>query len=215
LGGHETTAIALAWVWHLLIQHPDVERKLAEHLEAELQGRPVRFEDLPRLTHLEQVVKESMRLYPPAWYATRRTDCDVELGGYRVPEGVTVVMNIWAVHHDPRFYPDPETFRPERWTEEFSKKLHKFAYLPFGIGARRCIGSLFAEAEAMLAVASIVQRFQVSAVPNAVVTPLAATTLRPGEGGVPVTLQYRGLQHLPASRADRLQSATHDARIAA
>ena len=125
LGGNETTAIALAWVWHLLVQHPEVEQRLAEHLAAELQGRPVGFADLPRLTYLDQVVKESMRLYPPAWYATRRTDRDVELGGYRVPEGVTVVMNIWAVHHDPRFYPDPEVFRPERWTEEFTKSLQQ------------------------------------------------------------------------------------------
>ena len=214
LGGHETTAIALGWVWHFLVQHPDVERKLAEHLDTELQGRPVRFEDLPRLTYLQQVVKESMRLYPPAWYATRRTDRDVELGGYRVPEGVTVVMNIWAVHHDPRFYPDPETFLPERWTEEFTKSLHKFAYLPFGIGARRCIGSMFAEAEAMLAVASIVQRFRVSAVPNAVVTPVAATTLRPGEGGVQVMLRSRGPQHLYSPVETRAHAGEHRAFVA-
>ncbi len=197
LGGHETTAIGLAWVWHAITQHPEVEQRLAEYLDAELQGRPVRFEDLPRLTYLEQVVKESLRLYPPAWYATRRTDRDVELGGYPVPKGITVVMDIWAVQHDARFYPDPETFRPERWTEEFTRGLHKFAYLPFGIGARRCIGALFAEAETMLAVASIVQRFQVRAVPNAVVTQVAATTLRPGEGGVPVTVRARAQQPLP------------------
>jgi cytochrome P450 len=214
LGGHETTAIGLAWVWHLLTQHPEVEQRLAEHLDAEMQGRPVRFEYLPRLTYLEQVVKESLRLFPPAWYATRRTDRDVELGNYRVPEGVTVVMNIWAVHHDPRFYPNPEAFRPERWTEEFTKGLHKFAYLPFGIGARRCIGSLFAEAETMLAVASIVQRFHVKAVPNAVVTPLAATTLRPGDGGVLVTVQARK-PHLDTFAASRLHSGQHRAFVAA
>ncbi len=213
LGGHETTAIALAWVWHFLVQHPEVERRLAEHLETELQGRPVSFEDLPRLTYLEQVVKESMRLYPPAWYATRTTDHDVELGGYRVPKGVTVVMNIWAVHHDARFYPDPETFRPERWTPEFTKGLHKFAYLPFGIGARRCIGSMFAETEAMLAVASIVQRFHVSAVPNAVVTPVAATTLRPGEGGVPVTVHARAPQRLRAVETMRSHSGEYRASV--
>ena len=200
LGGHETTAIALAWVWYLLTQYPDVEQRLAQHLDDELQGRPARFEDLPRLTYLEQVVKESLRLYPPAWYATRRTDRDVELGGYRVPKGVTVVMDIWEVHHDSRFYPDPEAFRPERWTEEFSKGLHKFAYLPFGVGARRCIGSLFAEAEIMLAVASIVQRFRVKAVPNTSVTPLAATTLRPDAGGVPVSIcTRRACVHTPAA----------------
>jgi cytochrome P450 len=206
LGGHETTAIALAWVWHMLVQHPEVEARLAEHLETELQGRPVGFDDLPRLTYLEQVVKESMRLYPPAWYATRRTDRDVELGGYRVPKGITVVMDIWAVHHDARFYPDPDSFRPERWTEDFTRNLHKFAYLPFGIGARRCIGSMFAETEAMLAVASIVQRFQVSALPNSKVALVAATTLRPGEGGVPVSVRARGPQPLRAVETTRSHS---------
>jgi len=98
LGGHETTAIALAWVWHLLAQHPDVEERLAKHLEVELCGRPPRFEDLPRLAYLQQVLRESLRLYPPAWYMTRRADRDVEIGGYRVPKGVNVVMDIWAVH---------------------------------------------------------------------------------------------------------------------
>lgn len=182
LGGHETTAIALAWVWHLLTQHPDVEERLAKHLEVGLCGRPPRFEDLPRLDYLQQVLRESLRLYPPAWYMTRRADRDVEIGGYRVPKGVTVVMDIWAVHHDPRFYPDPEEFRPERWTEEFTKELHKFAYIPFGVGARRCIGALFAEAEAMLAIASILQRFQIRAVSNTAVTPIAAHHAAPRRG---------------------------------
>ena len=87
LGGHETTAIALAWVWHLLAQHPDVEERLAKHLEVELCGRPRRFEDLTRLTYLQQVLRESQRLYPRAWDITRRTDRDVEIGGYRVSKG--------------------------------------------------------------------------------------------------------------------------------
>jgi len=214
LGGHETTAIGLAWVWHLLTQHPEVEERLAEHLDEELRGRPVRFEDLPRLTYLEQVVKESLRLYPPAWYATRRTDRDVELGGYRVPKGLTVVMDIWAVHHDPRFYPDPESFRPERWTAEFTKGLHKFAYLPFGIGARRCIGSLFAEAETLLAVASIVQRFHVKAAPGSAAAPLAATTLRPDAGGVPVSVQAR-VPHLRTPVETHVHSGEHRVFVAA
>ena len=133
-------------------------------------------------------------MYSPAWYLTRPADRDVGIGGYRVPKGVIVVMDIGAVDHNPRFYPDPEESRPERWTEEFTKKLDKFAYIPFGVGARRCIGALLAEAEAMPAIASIVQRFQIRAVANAGVTPTVATTLLPGDGGV------RGKVRAPASR---------------
>jgi len=91
---------------------------------------------------------------------TRRAERDVELGGYRVPKGVTVVMDIGAVHHEPALLSDPGEFRPERWTEEFTKGLHKFAYIPFGVGARRCIGALFAEAEAMLALLRLSNAFR-------------------------------------------------------
>lgn len=157
----------------------------------------MRFEDLPRLTYLEQVVKGSLRLFPPAWYATRRTDRDVELGGYRVPKGRNVVMNIWAVHHDPRCYPEPEQFQPERWTAELTKGLRKFAYLPFGIGPRRCIGALFAEAET-----NVDGGFCRATIPRdrcagTAVTPVAATTLRPSEGGAPVIVRPQIVQPLP------------------
>jgi cytochrome P450 len=132
-----------------------------------------------------------MRLFPPAWYLTRRAEKDVEVGGYRVPKGTTMVMNVWGLHHDPRFYPDPEAFRPERWSEDFISRLPKFAYIPFGAGPRLCIGSTFAWTEVMLVLASVIQRFQVKAQPGATVRPVAATTVRPSEDGVRVILQER------------------------
>lgn len=206
LGGHETTANALAWTWHLLGEHPEIEARMAQHLDLQLYGRPVRFEDLPRLPYVEQVVKESMRLFPAAWYCTRKAARDVEIGGYLVPAGTTVVMNMWGLHRDARFYPDPDSFRPERWTEKFADDLPKFAYLPFGAGPRMCIGSIFAKTEAVLAVAAIAQRFQVQAVPNSSVTPVAATTLRPGRGGVRVILRERSLELSAQCRSRILHS---------
>jgi cytochrome P450 len=143
-----------------------------------------------------------------------RADRDVEIGGYRVPKGVTIVVDVWAVHHDPRFYPDPEEFRPERWTEEFTKGLDKFAYIPFGVVAHRCIRALFAKAEAMLAIASIVQRFQIRAVSNAGVTPIAATIQRPGEGGVRVKVRARASRQ-GSTRPSRTQSGWYRAFVAA
>lgn len=190
LGGHETTANALAWTCYLVGQHPDVQTRMAAEARDLLAGEIPSFEHLPSLSYTEKVMKESLRLYPPGWYMTRKALEDLELGGYRIPKGTTMVMNLWGLHRDSRYYADPESFNPDRWTPEFTRSLPPLAYMPFGAGPRRCIGASFAQMEMLTVLAGMAQRFQWDLLPDQVVTPVAATTLRPLEG-IKVVLRER------------------------
>ena len=182
VGGHETTANALAWTCYLVGQRPDVQARMAAEARGLLAGEIPSFEDLPRLSYTEKVMKESLRLYPPGWYMTRRALEDLELGGYRIPKGATMVINLWGLHRDSRYYADPESFNPDRWTPEFTRSLPLLAYMPFGAGPRRCIGASFSQMEMLTVLAGVAQRFQWDLLPHQIVTPLFATTLRPREG---------------------------------
>ncbi|MCI0682032.1 MAG: cytochrome P450 [Gemmataceae bacterium] len=182
LAGHETTALALSWTWHLLAQHPLVEEKLVAEWAAILGGRTPTVDDWPKLRFTEQVILESMRLYPPAYVIGREALADCTIGGYHVPRKTTVLMSQWAVQRDPRFFEEAEAFRPERWTEAFQKSLPKFAYFPFGGGPRLCVGNLFAMMEMALVLPTIGQRFRFALEPGRPVTPLATFTLRPKPG---------------------------------
>lgn len=182
LAGHETTALALSWTWYLLAQHPEVESKLISELREALNGRPPMVSDLRQLSYCEMIVKESMRLYSPAWVIGREALQDLEIGGHFIPKGAQVMMSQWLMHRDPRYFDRPEEFRPERWAEEQIKSLPKYAYFPFGGGPRLCIGNSFAMMEATLILATIAQRFHVAVVPDQTVTPLPSITLRPKYG---------------------------------
>lgn len=182
LAGHETTAIALSWTWYLLSQYPEVEQKLLMELCEVLDGRAPEFADLPRLVYTEKVVREAMRLYPPAYAMARIALQDCEIRGYRIPAGASVVFSQWIVHRDARFYDQPERFLPERWTDEFARRLPKFAYFPFGGGPRICIGASFAQMEAVLLLATMAQKFKLSLVPEQSLDFLPAITLRPRHG---------------------------------
>jgi len=199
LAGHETTANALNWTWYLLAQYPEVEAKLHAELDAVLGGRPATLADLKKLPYTAQVIKESMRLYPPAWFVARQAIEDVEIGGYTIETGSLVFIPIFLVHRDPRWYDDPDTFRPERWTEEFEQNLPRFAYLPFGGGPRICIGNSFAQMEANLILATIAGRYQMRLLePNQQVSTDPLITLRP-HGGMRLRLEAR---HTEAVQAD-------------
>ena len=182
LAGHETTALALSWTWHLLSQHPDVEEKLHTELRQVLSGRAPKFDDLPALTYCDRVIKESMRLYPPAWSLARTPTEDFELRGYKIPAGANIVMSQWIMHHNPKYFSDPEKFDPDRWLDPAMQKLPRFAYFPFGGGPRQCIGNTFAMMEAALLLATIAQRFQLRSVPDHPVIPAPSFTLRPKHG---------------------------------
>jgi cytochrome P450 len=192
IAGHETTANALTWTWYLLSQNPGTEKKLAEELDAVLAGRAPALADLPRLPYTEMVIKESMRLYPPAWGVGRRALEDFEVGGYKVPAGTNVFLLQWVTHRDARFFPEPERFDPERWRDDPIRKgkIPRFAYFPFGGGPRVCIGAGFAMMEATLLLATIAQRYRFTLAPEAVVAPFFSITLRP-KYGLPMQLHRR------------------------
>ncbi len=181
LAGHETTALTLSWAWYLLAQHPEVETKFHAELDLVLAGRAPEANDLPNLKYTEMIVKECMRLYPPAYGVGRETIEDCEIGGYRIPRKSQVFMFQWAIQRDARFFPDPESFQPERWTEEFANSLPKYAYFPFGGGPRVCIGNYFAMMEIVLVLATIGQRFKF-ALTDHPVSLLPAMSLRPKDG---------------------------------
>ncbi len=182
LAGHETTALTMAWSWYLLGTHPESERKFHAELDEVLGDRKPTAADLPRLKFTEQIAKESMRLYPPAYGLGREAIDDCEIGGYQVPKGTQVFMFQWATQRDPRFYDEPQAFRPERWTEDFIERLPKYAYFPFGGGPRVCIGASFAMMEIILCLATIGQKVRLELVPDHPVSIYPAMSLRPKDG---------------------------------
>lgn len=190
LAGHETTANTLAWAWYLLSLHPEAESSLHAELDTVLGDRPPTVADLPRLPYTEQVITETLRLYPTAWLLGREPIEPTTLGGYHVRQGLTLWMPQWTIHRDPRWYDEPTRFRPERWADGLAKRLPRYAYFPFGGGPRICIGNQFAMMEAVLILATLARRFRPIVPPGTVVTPLPTMTLRPTEG-VPVVLEAR------------------------
>jgi len=182
LAGHETTALALSWTWHLLAQNSAAEGNLHGELDRVLAGRAPTFADMPALQQAERVIKEGLRLYPPAWGLAREVVSEFELRGYKIPRKANLVMCQWIMHRHPKYFPDPEKFDPDRWQLESLKNLPRFVYFPFGGGPRGCIGASFAMMEAVLLLAAIAQRFRLEAVPGHPVVPVPGFTLRPKQG---------------------------------
>jgi cytochrome P450 len=182
LAGHETTANLLTWTWYLLSQHPAVETALLEEVDGVLQGRAPSAADLPNLPRTEMVVRESLRLYPPAPGVAREPIEDVTIGGYPVPKGSLVTVNTFAMHRDARFFPEPERFDPDRFAPGWEQRIPRYAYLPFGGGPRVCIGNSFAVMEARLILATLAQRWRLSLEPGQDVRPMQLVTVRVRHG---------------------------------
>jgi cytochrome P450 len=182
VAGHETTANALTWTWYLLSQNPGVEAKLHSEIDELLCGRRPEARDFQDLRYTEMVFAESMRLYPPAWTMGRRVLNDYQVGQYVIPSGSIILMSPWVMHHDPRFYPEPYKFDPERWRPEAREARPKFSYFPFGGGPRVCIGEQFAWMEGVLLIATVAQKWRMRLAPQQRVEPKAMVTLRPKYG---------------------------------
>jgi cytochrome P450 len=190
VAGHETTAVALSWAWHLLSNHPDAERRLHDEVAAVLGDRAPTMSDLPSLPYTRMVIEEAMRLYPPAWATNRDSYADDVIGGYRIRARSAVVLSPYLTHRHPSFWDDPEKFDPERFSPERVADRPDYAYFPFGGGPRGCVGKQFAIMEAQIILAMTAARFRLRAVPGHPVDPYPILTLRPRHG-IRMTLEER------------------------
>lgn len=184
IAGHDTVASGLTWTWHLLAEHADVAQRMRAEVDSVLGRRSATIEELPRLRYTEGVVKEALRLFPPAIAAfTRQAAADVQVGDYLIRRGTYVQPWSFLPHRDPRWFPDPDRPDPERFLPERAKELPPFAYFPFGGGPRICIGNTFAMMEMTLITATLAQRLTVKTAPErGPVEPHAAMSLRPRGG---------------------------------
>ena len=176
LAGHETTANALTWTWYLLATHPAVEERMHREIETVVGSRSPELADIARLTFTGKVLRESLRLYPPAWIIGRRALRDVVVGNYLVRNGTTVLVSPLVMHRTARYFPEPGRFDPDRWD---SVEPAQFVYFPFGGGARRCIGEQFALTESTIVLATLAQLFRFTLDERTIAQPQAMVTLRP------------------------------------
>lgn len=182
IAGHDTTANALTWTFTLLAQNPEVEAKLSAEIESVLKNRLPTIDDISQLPYTDMVLKESLRLYPPAWILGRELIRDCNIGGYDFSRGTVIYFSQWAVHRSAKFYDHPEQFNPERWSNNLEQRLPRCAYFPFGAGARICIGKAFSMMEATLILAMIMQKFRLTLVSEHPIELLPSFTLRPKQG---------------------------------
>lgn len=180
LAGTETTTAALAWSLHLLSQHPDIEQRLHAEVDAVLRGTPASYADIPKLELTRRIIAETLRLYPPAWFSTRTVTIHTRLGGHILPAGTSIAFSPFVIHHRGDLYDHPETFDPGRWPPSGSAAACH-AHIPFGGGARKCIGDTFAIIESSLILATIASRWRLEPVPGRSVRPLLGAVLRPRE----------------------------------
>ncbi|MFI5974664.1 cytochrome P450 [Streptomyces sp. NPDC051452] len=179
--GSETTPSAMSWACMLLGRHPEVQRRMQAEVDEVTGDRPVEAGDLRALDYTRRVIQEALRLYPPVWALGRKCVRDTELGGHRIPAGTEVLYSIYAVHHDPKVYDNPEAFDPDRWLPERAKEVPRSAFMPFGAGVRNCIGESFSWFETQTVLATLLQRWSVQPVTGEPVKPIAMGALVPGE----------------------------------
>jgi cytochrome P450 len=165
VAGHETTASALNWMWYLLSQHPEAERRLHQELDA-LPAAPAAMDDVPPLTYTRQIIEETLRLYPPGWLLTRRSIDADRIGDFDIAPNTDVFISPYLVHRHPGFWTDPERFDPDRFSEASAAGRHRFCYLPFALGPRACIGEHFAMVEMIVHTAMLARHIRLRYLPK-------------------------------------------------
>ncbi|WP_392535596.1 cytochrome P450 [Nostoc sp. C117] len=180
--GQDTTRITLSWAWMLLSEYPEVQTKLLAELQEVLDGRLPTFVDLPHLRYAEMIIKETMRFYPAIPILSRESIKDCKIGDYQVPKGSHVIFAQWAMHRNPRYFEEPDVFKPERWANDLEKRLPRGSYFPFGDGGRICIGKAFAMMEMVLILATITQKIHLEIEPNHPIVAQLTFTLKPKHG---------------------------------
>jgi cytochrome P450 len=178
LAGHETTALVMFYTFYLLAQSPEAEKRVSAEINEVVGDRSATALDVPKLRYTEWVIREAMRLYPPAWGIAREALADCEIGGYSVPKGTQIFMVQWLVHRDGRWFDQPQSFKPDRWDNDLIKRLPRCAYFPFGDGPRICIGNHFAMMEAVLLLATIARKYRLVIEPGQTLELLPSITLR-------------------------------------
>ena len=190
LAGHETTAMLLSWTWYLLARHPEATERLHDELDDVLGGRPPNADDVERLDLTHRILQESLRLYPPAWFLERLCAADDAIDRYFLPAGSVAMVVPYLTHRHPDHWEEPERFDPDRFLPEPSARRHRWAWVPFGGGPRVCIGKDFAMLEAVLALATLAQRFEAELAEQREVVAEPLVTLRP-QGGLPMRIRPR------------------------
>lgn len=196
LAGHETTAMLLTWTWWLLDSHPDVAERMRAEIDTTIGSRRPTFADVDRLSFTQAVVAETLRLRPPAWMLERQVVGEIAFGPHLARPGTLLLIPPWLVHRGPRWWPDPEAFRPERWLDadgrydEDAPGQPRGGYFPFGAGPHVCIGASFAWIEAVLALAVLAPSWQPRLAAGADVRIRGAITLRPAHG-MPMVVSRR------------------------
>jgi cytochrome P450 len=178
VAGHETTAAALNWTWYLLSQHPDVDAKMHAEIMATEEVPSPSLSQMEALTYTHQVIDETLRLYPPGWLLSRRTIGPDVLSGYPIPAGTDVLLSPYLLHRNPRYWSDPDTFKPERFSAEQEASRPRFAYMPFAAGPRHCIGEAFALYEMLVHLYKVARRYRLTYVPDEPIALEAQINLR-------------------------------------
>lgn len=189
IAGHDTSTALLAWALHLLANHPDVQSRIHEEIATVLGDAAPTIQNVARLDYLDQTIKETLRLYPPIHLGSRIAATDIAFGDYLLPAGTRVLYSIYLSHRHKEYWDDPHRFDPDRFAPEASRQRPPYLYLPFGGGARNCIGTAFAQVEARVVLARILQQWSLHAT-GSHVTPRMGATLEP-HPGAPVRLMRR------------------------